>query len=154
MLIAYAGRPTVTLNGNKVSGWTFDQNNVLSFELQAGYSAWLQFTVLPGGALFMGTMAPSNAEGYVSDKEFQVRSIFLHGPSSLLTAGCLLPPAVQRKDYAMHRDIHLLKSAQVYLSCLACLVVATDSLSGSLPAPPLHHAAAAEHCSQMLKPSQ
>ena len=62
----------MTLNGNKVSGWTFDQNNVLNFEQQAGFSAWLQFTVLPGGPLFMGTMAPSNAEGYVSDKEFQV----------------------------------------------------------------------------------
>lgn len=61
----------MTLNGNKVSGWTFDQNNVLNFEQQAGFSAWLQFTVLPGGPLFMGTMAPSNAEGYVSDKEFQ-----------------------------------------------------------------------------------
>ena len=88
MLIAYAGRPTVTLNGNKVSGWTFDQNNVLSFELQAGYSAWLQFTVLPGGALFMGTMAPSNAEGYISDKEFQVRTIFFM-TLPLLNAGCL-----------------------------------------------------------------
>lgn len=47
---------------------------MLAFELQAGFSAWLQFTVLPGGPLFMGTMAPSNAEGYISDKEFQVRS--------------------------------------------------------------------------------
>ena len=57
-----------------MTGWTFDQNNVLAFEMQAGFSAWLQFTVLPGGPLFMGTMAPSNAEGYISDKEFQVRS--------------------------------------------------------------------------------
>lgn len=65
----------MTLNGNKVSGWAFDQNNVLSFELQAGFSAWLQFTLLPGGPLFMGTMAPSNAEGFVSDKEFQVRAL-------------------------------------------------------------------------------
>ena len=68
------GRPSVTLNGNKVSGWAFDQNNVLSFEMQAGFSAWLQFTVLPGGPLFLGTMAPSNTEGFISDKEFQVRS--------------------------------------------------------------------------------
>ena len=68
-----AGRPSVTLNGNKVSGWAFDKNNVLSFEMQAGFSAWLQFTVLPGGPLFLGTMAPSNTEGFISDKEFQVR---------------------------------------------------------------------------------
>ncbi len=63
----------VAVNGNKVSGWTFDANNVLSFEHQAGYSAWLQFTVLPGGPLFMGTVVPSSAEGYVSNVEFQVR---------------------------------------------------------------------------------
>lgn len=71
-IMMLAGRPVVALNGNKVSGWTFDANNVLAFEHQAGYSAWLQFTVLPGGPLFMGTVAPSNAEGYVSDVEFQV----------------------------------------------------------------------------------
>ncbi|CAL8470611.1 g10153 [Coccomyxa elongata] len=67
-----SGRPVVALNGNKVSGWTFDANNVLSFEHQAGYSAWLQFTVLPGGPLFIGTVVPSSAEGYVSNVEFQV----------------------------------------------------------------------------------
>jgi hypothetical protein len=64
----------VAINGTKVSGWTFDANNVLSFEHQAGYSAWLQFTHLPGGPLFMGTIAPSPMEGYVSNVEFKVIS--------------------------------------------------------------------------------
>ena len=38
-----------------------------------GYSAWLQFTHLPGGPLFMGTVAPSPMDGYVSNVEFKVR---------------------------------------------------------------------------------
>ena len=75
----------VTLNGNKVTGWAFDTNNVLSFEHQAGYSAWLQFTHLPGGPLFMGTVTPSCAEGYVSDVSFQV-----------------LPPSVHTADQNPH----------------------------------------------------
>ena len=83
------GRPSVTLNGNKVSGWAFDQNNVLSFEMQAGFSAWLQFTVLPGGPLFLGTMAPSNTEGFISDKEFQVCAHLVCTAWRCSASGCL-----------------------------------------------------------------
>ena len=72
MLPMCAGRPAVALNGSKVGGWAFDTNNVLSWEHQAGYSAWLQFTHLPGGPLFMGTISPSSADGYVSAADFQV----------------------------------------------------------------------------------
>ena len=57
---------------------------MLAFELQAGFSAWLQFTVLPGGPLFMGTMAPSNAEGYISDDEFQVHSSYTTWKCSII----------------------------------------------------------------------
>jgi hypothetical protein len=65
----------VSLNGAKVGGWAFDANNVLAFEAQAGYSAWLQFTHLPGGPLFMGTFAPCSDEEApdAAAPEFHVR---------------------------------------------------------------------------------
>ena len=74
------GRPVVSLNGAKVGGWTFDANNVLAFEHQAGYCAWLQFTHLPGGPLFMGTFAPSSAEDSIPEAEFHVRPRFSSHP--------------------------------------------------------------------------
>ncbi len=85
-----AGRPVVALNGNKVAAWAFDTNNVLSWEHQAGYSAWLQFTHLPGGPLFMGTISPSSADGYVSTADFQVRLQLLC--SFMLPSTCPVHP--------------------------------------------------------------
>ena len=78
----------VTLNGSKVAAWTFDTNNVLSFEHQAGYSAWLQFTHLPGGPLFMGTVTPSCEEGYVSDVSFQVPPLLPTDDNGFRELGC------------------------------------------------------------------
>lgn len=46
MCYEHTGRPIVAINGTKVSGWTFDANNVLAFEHQAGYSAWLQVILI------------------------------------------------------------------------------------------------------------
>ena len=94
-----AGRPVVSLNGAKVGGWTFDANNVLAFEHQAGYSAWLQFTHLLGGPLFMGTFAPSAAEedSDAAASEFHVRPaigcseprVTLHGAPDCAWMGAL-----------------------------------------------------------------
>lgn len=109
-----AGRPSVTLNGNKVSGWAFDQNNVLSFEMQAGFSAWLQFTVLPGGPLFLGTMAPSNTEGFISDKEFQVRLRLAHSLKMVQGLGAPEGDAAlhPKPQNARHKAAHCVRTAQ------------------------------------------
>ena len=49
----------MAVGGRDLSQWTFDSNNVLAWGDEAGYTAWLQFTVLPGGPVFMGTLHPS-----------------------------------------------------------------------------------------------
>ena len=46
--VSTQGRPIVTVGSAPVSAWSFDSNNVLSWEGEAGCSAWLQFMVLPG----------------------------------------------------------------------------------------------------------
>ena len=46
--VSSQGRPIVTVGAASVSAWSFDANNVLSWEGEAGCSAWLQFMVLPG----------------------------------------------------------------------------------------------------------
>lgn len=48
----------MTLDGKTVACWTFVANNVLAWEDDAGFSAWLQFVVLPGGPVFMGDLHP------------------------------------------------------------------------------------------------
>lgn len=55
-----AGQPCVSVNGNALSAWAFDAMNVLSWTDATGASAWLQLMVLPGGPVFMGTLAPSS----------------------------------------------------------------------------------------------
>lgn len=60
------GHPSVTLNGKSVACWTFVANNVLAWEDDAGYSAWLQFIVLPGGPVFMGDLHPNGELSNIS----------------------------------------------------------------------------------------
>ena len=55
------------MGGRDLSFWTFDANNVLAWADEAGYTAWLQFTVLPGGPVFMGTLHPSGQDAAASD---------------------------------------------------------------------------------------
>lgn len=62
-----AGLPEVAVGGRDLSFWTFDANNVLAWADEAGYTAWLQFTVLPGGPVFMGTLHPSGQDAAASD---------------------------------------------------------------------------------------
>ena len=57
-----AGQPAVSVNGSTLSAWTFDAMNVLSWADGAGGCAWLQLMVLPGGPVFMGTLAGADAE--------------------------------------------------------------------------------------------
>ena len=52
----------MAVGGRDLSNWTFDASNVLAWADDAGYTAWLQFTVLPGGPVFMGTLHPSGEE--------------------------------------------------------------------------------------------
>jgi len=56
--IADAGEAEVAVGGRDLTHWTFDANNVLAWSDEAGYTAWLQLTVLPGGPVFMGTLHP------------------------------------------------------------------------------------------------
>ena len=56
-----AGRPVVTVNGQALVAWTFDYNNVLAWADEAGYSAWLQCLVLPGGPVFVGKITNGDA---------------------------------------------------------------------------------------------
>ena len=51
-----AGQPAVSVNGSSLGGWTFDAMNVLAWTEEAGVSAWLQFMVLPGGPIYMGSL--------------------------------------------------------------------------------------------------
>lgn len=55
-LIHGTGQPAVSVNGSALGGWTFDAMNVLAWSEEAGVSAWLQFMVLPGGPVFMGSL--------------------------------------------------------------------------------------------------
>ena len=48
------------MGGRDLASWTFNACNVLAWCDEAGYSAWLQFAALPGGPVFMGTLAPSS----------------------------------------------------------------------------------------------
>ncbi len=57
----HAGRPVVTVNGTALVAWTFDYNNVLAWADEAGYSAWLQCLVLPGGPVFVGKITNGDA---------------------------------------------------------------------------------------------
>lgn len=51
----------VTVNGQALVAWTFDYNNVLAWADEAGYSAWLQCLVLPGGPVFVGKITNGDA---------------------------------------------------------------------------------------------
>ena len=53
--------PSVTVGGTPVTGWAFDANNVLSWEDEAGCSAWLQFLATPGGPVFAGNLFAAGA---------------------------------------------------------------------------------------------
>lgn len=54
----------LTVDGRALTAWTFDANNVLAWDNEAGYAAWLQFMALPGGPVFMGSLRPvDDAEG-------------------------------------------------------------------------------------------
>lgn len=57
-----AGRPVLTVDGRALASWTFDANNVLAWDNESGYAAWLQFMALPGGATFMGSLRLADGE--------------------------------------------------------------------------------------------
>ena len=53
----------VSVNGQNLVAFNFDYNNVLAWRDEAGYSAWLQFLVLPGGPVFVGKISNSGYDG-------------------------------------------------------------------------------------------
>ena len=53
----------MSVNGQKLVAFNFDYNNVLAWREEAGYSAWLQFLVLPGGPVFVGKISNSGYDG-------------------------------------------------------------------------------------------
>lgn len=79
-----AGLPEVAVGGRDLSFWTFDANNVLAWQDEAGYTAWLQFTVLPGGPVFMGTLHPSTNTAEAGDSSESPLSFTLHCVSQYL----------------------------------------------------------------------
>ena len=96
---SHAGEAEVAVGGRDLSNWTFDASNVLAWADDAGYSAWLQFTVLPGGPVFMGTLHPHGEEASGAG----VAQIVVMQPSALFcVAACLwryrsaiaVPPAL------------------------------------------------------------
>lgn len=77
-LTVHAGRPVVTVNGTALVAWTFDYNNVLAWADEAGYSAWLQCLVLPGGPVFVGKI--TNGDAYEGAPLFvHFRDMFVWG---------------------------------------------------------------------------
>lgn len=56
------GLPEVGVGGKTVGFWTFDASNVLKWDNEAGVSAWLQFCVLPGGPVFLGSLCDAADE--------------------------------------------------------------------------------------------
>ncbi|CAL5220251.1 g2231 [Coccomyxa viridis] len=76
------GEAEVAVGGRDLSNWTFDASNVLAWADDAGYSAWLQFTVLPGGPVFMGTLHPHGEEASGADK-YRVFGELMSQPSRL-----------------------------------------------------------------------
>ena len=60
----------MAVGGRDLACWTFDACNVLAWRDEAGYSAWLQFAALPGGPVFMGTLAPSAGDAPASGAGF------------------------------------------------------------------------------------
>ena len=62
----------LTVDGRALVAWTFDANNVLAWDNEAGYAAWLQFMALPGGPVFMGSLRPvEDAEDVPAGAEIQ-----------------------------------------------------------------------------------
>ncbi len=53
----------MSVNGQKLVAFNFDYNSVLAWREEAGYSAWLQFLVLPGGPVFVGKISNSGYDG-------------------------------------------------------------------------------------------
>jgi hypothetical protein len=56
-----AADPTITVGGQTVPDWSFDGNNVLTWEGGAGCSAWLQFLATGGGPVFAGNLFAAGA---------------------------------------------------------------------------------------------
>jgi hypothetical protein len=115
-LLACPGRPVVTVNGQALSRWTFDYNNVLAWQDEAGCSAWLQLLVLPGGPVLVGkVLAGGNYEGMTPPR--------MHPPSSWLpwivcaTASLTLHaqlPALLRRPCAASRRVMAANSARMW----------------------------------------
>ena len=84
----------VSVNGQKLVAFNFDYNNVLAWREEAGYSAWLQFLVLPGGPVFVGKISNSGYDGgllslHALPELLHVTVIFLLSPELVAALLCL-----------------------------------------------------------------
>jgi len=52
----------VTVDSMKVENWTFGPNNVLTYQTDAGHSAWLQFVHLANGPIILGKFRELESE--------------------------------------------------------------------------------------------
>ena len=69
----------VVVDNVKVDTWTFGPNNVLTYQTDAGHSAWLQFVHLAQGPIILGKFRETESE--VLESERHLPSL---PPSSLL----------------------------------------------------------------------
>jgi hypothetical protein len=60
----------MTVDNMKVENWTFGPNNVLTYETDAGHSAWLQFVHLANGPIILGKFRELETEVLESEPSF------------------------------------------------------------------------------------
>ncbi|CAL8461977.1 g1508 [Coccomyxa elongata] len=87
------GQPAVSVDGSSLGGWTFDAMNVLAWTEEASCTAWLQFMVLPGGPVFMGTL--KTADGSESPRGCNVFGELRSQPSRLAPDAAMDPAVGQ-----------------------------------------------------------
>ena len=111
------GRPVVTVGSAVVTAWTFDANNVLTWEGEAGCSAWLQFMVLPGGPVFMGTL-----RGPTDDADADGMNVFgeLRSQPSRLAPDATMDPAIGQMVAAGLSSASTLLTGQLLRAAARC----------------------------------
>ncbi|KAK9825657.1 hypothetical protein WJX81_006313 [Elliptochloris bilobata] len=122
------GRPVLTVDGRALMAWTFDANNVLAWDNEAGYAAWLQFMALPGGPVFMGSLRPvDDAEG-VPQAGFNVFGE-LASQASRLSPDGVMDPAVGQLVAAGLASAATLLTASLMRSAYKCWSALKGGLS-------------------------
>ena len=81
MAAHYPGETEVLCNGTKINAWSFNPNNVLSWEDESGKTAWLLFMPLAEGPILIGNVLPST-DGTAPTCGSSLSTMFLSSPLS------------------------------------------------------------------------